>query len=398
VELIPDHPLARGLGALWLLNGDNRDYSPHGNILVPTNAPPVAGSSVGPSTLFNGTNQLLSATNAPSLKPPSITVVSKFFLTDASGADRCLIGNWYSNTWEWRLYTGGSTSDVMMNWGIHITADGQGINTPNGAHVFAVNTWETVAATYDATSGATAIYANGKLAASGGAPTGGLLANNGYMPVGATFDGGALGGLGWYWQGQISLTAIYNYAMSPAEAAWLAAEPFAMLREIAPPILYSFAGGGPTYVTFALASLRMATQPLAVNAETSLSIAERTLAMTPHPLGTNAETGLAVTLASLRMTPAPLAVNAETSLSVAERTLTMAPHPLGVNAETSLPISGTSLHMTANPLTVVASIAIAITRAVIRMAAYPFAGFGGTAAGGIVRGIVGGIIRGIVRR
>ena len=232
VELIPDHPLARGLVGLWIPGIGNLDYSLSGNnIGTLTGSPPVIGSQSGPAMNFSGAQkaQMVSPNGPPALTGLTVCALMTPAVTSRGDA----VTNWTNGTGnsEFDLLYGATAGAPQFFIG-----NASPFSSGPSSIIMAVGHEYYVSGTYD---GATvAVYVGGVL--------GNSAANAGGFGSGAAIPvtlGNNTNGDGPY-KGSLGSASIYRVAQPPAMLAWLAAEPFAMLRERAPPILYSFAGGG----------------------------------------------------------------------------------------------------------------------------------------------------------
>jgi len=174
---------------------------------------PTFNRTNGGSIVFDGTNDYVSVANASSLTNTSSLSVESWVLMNPSMNTSCaIVGKGTSDAdEEYCLLINPSTSKVYFDVG--------GVNGPYVDHTFTStfnsNTWYHVVATHERIAGSSTlkIYVNGSLIpGSTTNPTSAVNDNATNVSIGCRFDGTTS-----YWNGKISMVAIYTRTLSASE-------------------------------------------------------------------------------------------------------------------------------------------------------------------------------------
>jgi hypothetical protein len=398
-ECIPDHPLGLAGGLLGLWNPANPiDLTGRGNNGSLTGGPLIAPGRFGPTLNLNGSSQWVT------IQPQANTTVNNTAIS---------FGGWVfpTGTADYQMIIGRDVNAGNRYWAMYLVqANTSGLYvalnngaTPGSAGAiyslstpWQVNAWNHFAVVYNGAVGV--IYLNGYPVYSSSWP--GAITDSLAYPIHLGAEGSDNK---FHVAGAIGPCFLYNTALTARQVAWLAAEPFTMLR---PTIRRSFHGpfNTPIYMTMrggiALAGRSSSLAAVGMGARSSVAGAGR-----EAPAAALATTARGSVAAAGHATPSlPLATHATAATATQGHAPTAA--PASIAARSTVAAAGhlrpaTALNLAARTAATVTARQPAVSR--IAVAARATAAVTGRAAIGTtinviaITGRLGAALGGFVR-
>lgn len=253
VEIIPGHPLARGLAGYWLLNrpGVARDLGPFKVNGTAVGTPTLGGSSVGPLTSLGTGNYFNLGTYSGLNGATAFTVAALVIKPAGNFANHSGIvgfGPGGASTtrlpWIWGL-SGAQTIQAQIDVAGTLKASTTTAAIPSNVPVWIIITW----------NGATlTAYVNGAPSGTPGASSISVLPSNPGTDYIGYIDSYS------QWPGQIGPVLVSTHCFSAAEVVAFYAAPFSMLRPIARRTYWSAPASGDLVVSPGAGSIAIAGQ------------------------------------------------------------------------------------------------------------------------------------------
>lgn len=237
------HPLTAGLFALYLFSeGGGVPVDLCGHVGITRTGATFVASALGPAMSFSGTTDRLTATQTPAADAP-LSMAAWFLPADVTVLGTVMgVSDGAVTRYDLLYFRGDVGGNPVQHFCNGATTFSTG-QSSNG--VLGVNTWNHVV-TVTATASSRAAYLNGVKTAD--TTNIGSQATMDRLGIACRPDAVQL------FNGQIAFAAFWSTALSDELAAWLYAEPYAMLRPIVRRAWFSFPAGGtpppPSVVVF----------------------------------------------------------------------------------------------------------------------------------------------------
>jgi hypothetical protein len=219
-ELDRDHPLSRSILALWVF--DESAGTRAFDLAAPGSGALTGGAYWRPGGLgFNGSTAYVLVSNRDALNPTTITVAARVRADGPGGSNNgyVLNKNYNGSVVPYSLNVGGAVSQKGMAF-----YDGSWRASNIATDVRGDGAWHTVAGTYD--GAALRYWVDGRPDSSLTYAATLPAANTQDVSIGRYATDAA------YFAGAMEWVRLYARALSASEVAWLAAEPYAMLRPL----------------------------------------------------------------------------------------------------------------------------------------------------------------------
>jgi hypothetical protein len=247
-KLIADHPLAQGMVAGYLFNegGGNTLYPVAGGPMQIDSPTAWQNTLNAPSLYFNSSSGGVDTPGINISYLQNLPAVSIHMIVIAYGQGQngegflCAkfhgsLPYWYDG---WCFFNNGNSS---LSFGA--TFSSQQVQRITNMNVWSLNTWYSFSSTWDGSTNGSNIhlYINGTEQSY-------ATTQNGIGSYSAEAQRFAIGwspaySAGW-WNGNIALCYVWNRVLSPAEIAWINADPYAMFDPPMPVRTFYVSGGG----------------------------------------------------------------------------------------------------------------------------------------------------------